>query len=410
MSDHAPVSADVVIVGGAAIGSSIAYHLAQDPAFSGRIVVVEKDPTYAKAASALSAASIRQQFSTAVNIRISLYGIGFLRQLGEHLAVDGEVPVIDLHEGGYLYLASGAGPDDAGAVILRDNHAIQTREGADIALFDRAGLAGQFPWLNVEDLACGSWGRTGEGWFDGWALMQAFRRKARALGVTYVTDEVVDVVRQGRVISGVTLKSGDRMACGTLVNAAGANGRKVAALAGVDIPVVPKKRFVYTFHCKQALAGVPLLIDPSGAWCRPEGRPDAAGQMFIGSIAPGEGEADPEMDDHDFSVDPHLFEDKLWPLLAHRIPAFEEIRPGRAWAGPYDMNLFDHNAILGPVEGIDNLVLANGFSGHGLQQSPAVGRALAEWVLYGQYRTLDVSDLGFDRIAKQRRVLEKCII
>ena len=410
MSDAVPVSADVVIVGGAAIGSSIAYYLAQDPAFTGRIVVVEKDPTYAKAASALSAASIRQQFSTAVNIRISLYGITFLRNLGEHLMVDGEVPIIDLHEGGYLYLASGSGPDDPGAVTLRDNHTIQTREGADIALFDRAGLATQFPWLNVQDLACGSWGRTGEGWFDGWALMQAFRRKARALGVTYVTDEVVDVKRQGRMIGGVTLKSGHKIACGTLVNAAGANGQKVAALAGVDIPVVPKKRFVYTFHCKQALTGVPLLIDPSGAWCRPEGKADASGQMFIGSIAPCEGEADPAMAENDFSVDPHLFEDRLWPLLAHRIPAFEEIRPGRAWAGPYDMNLFDHNAILGPVEHTDNLLLANGFSGHGLQQSPAVGRALSEWVIHGHYRTLDLSDLGFGRIAKQQPVLEKCII
>ena len=410
MSGSVPVSADVVIVGGAVIGSSIAYHLARDPAFSGRIVVVEKDPTYAKAASALSAASIRQQFSTAVNIRISLYGINFLRHLGEHLTVDGEVPVIDLHEGGYLYLASGSGPADAGAVTLHDNHAIQTREGADIALFDRAGLAAQFAWLHVDDLACGSWGRTGEGWFDGWALMQAFRRKARSLGVTYVTDEVVDVVRQGRKVVSVVLKSGEVIACGTLVNAAGANGRKVAALAGIDIPVVPKKRFVYTFHCKEALAGVPLLIDPSGAWCRPEGRPDASGQLFIGSIAPAEGEPDPEMDGNDFSVDPHLFEDQLWPLLAHRIPAFAQIRPGRAWAGPYDMNLFDHNAILGPVGDIDNLLLANGFSGHGLQQSPAVGRALAEWVIHGHYRTLDVSDLGFDRIAKQRPVLEKCII
>ena len=410
MSDFVPVSADVVIVGGAAIGSSIAYHLARDPVFSGRIMVIEKDPTYAKAASALSAASIRQQFSTSVNIRISLYGISFLRDLGQHLAVDGEAPVIDLHEGGYLYLASGSGPDDPGAVILHENHQLQKAEGADIALFDRQGLKSKFPWLNVDDLACGAWGQTGEGWFDGWALMQAFRRKARALGVTYLTDEVVGVTREGQSVTGVTLRAGHKISCGTLVNAAGAQGAAIAAMAGVTIPVVPKKRYVFTFHCKEPLQNVPLLIDPSGAWCRPEGRPDASGQMFIGSIGPCEGEDDPPMGEDDFSVDPHLFEDKLWPYLAHRIPAFEQIRPGRSWSGPYDMNLFDHNAIIGPVPGLDHFLIANGFSGHGLQQSPAVGRGIAEWILHKEYKSLDLRDLGFDRIAGQRPVLERCII
>jgi FAD-dependent oxidoreductase domain-containing protein 1 len=400
-----PESADIVIVGGAVMGSSIAYHLASHPAFSGSILVVEKDPTYARAASALSAASIRQQYSSAINIRISLFGIEFLRNIGHYLQVDGEAPVIDLHEGGYLYLAS-----QAGHAVLSENHAVQRQEGADIALFDQAGLAQQFPWLRVEDLVCGTWGRSGEGWFDGWALMQAFRRKARALGVRYVQDEVVGIKKNGSAVCGVTLASGARIGCGLVINAAGAQGRHIAAMAGIDIPVVPKKRFVYSFHCKTPLAGVPLLIDPSGAWCRPEGPPDGAGQLFIGSIGPAEAEDDPEMAADDFEVDPHLFEDRIWPALAHRIPAFEEIRPGRAWAGPYDMNLFDHNALIGPVEGVKGFLLANGFSGHGLQQSPAVGRGLAEYVLTGAYQTLDLSDLSFARLAANKPVLEKCVI
>lgn len=400
-----PETADIVIVGGAVMGSSIAYHLASHPQFSGSVVVVEKDATYKRAASALSAASIRQQYSSAINIRISLFGIAFLRDIGRHLQVNGESPVIDLHEGGYLYLAS-----EAGQGVLAENYAVQQQEGADIGWFDQAGLAAQFPWLRVEDLVCGTWGRSGEGWFDGWALMQAFRRKARSLGVHYIGDEVVGLGKKAGRVTDVHLASGARIGCGLVINAAGAKGRHIASLAGIEIPVIPKKRFVYTFHCKTPLDGVPLLIDPSGAWCRPEGQPDASGQLFIGSIGPCAGDEDPEMDENDVSVDPHLFEERIWPALAHRIPAFEEIRPGRAWAGPYDMNLFDHNALIGPVEGVEGFLLANGFSGHGLQQSPAVGRGLAEYALTGTYQTLDLSDLSFARLAKNQPVLEKCVI
>jgi FAD-dependent oxidoreductase domain-containing protein 1 len=396
---------DVIIIGGAAIGSSIAYHLAADPQFSGSVVVVEKDPTYVRAASALSAASIRQQYSSAINIKISLHGIHFLRKISDYLSIDGEMPVIDLHEGGYLYLAS-----EAGQSILVENYNVQMQEGADIVLFDGEGLSRQFPWLRTDDLYCGTWGKSGEGWFDGWALMQAFRRKARALGVHYLKDEVVAIETVGQSISGVRLASGECLGCGIVINAAGARGRDVAAMAGIDIPVFPKKRFVYTFHCKTPLSNVPLLIDPSGAWCRPEGRAGEAGQLFIGSIGPREDDEDPTMLDDDFSVDPYLFEDRIWPALAHRIPAFEEIKPGRAWAGPYDMNLFDHNAILGPVSGLSGFLVANGFSGHGLQQSPAVGRGLAEYIIYGEYRSLDLSELGFDRIRDNKPMLEKCVI
>ena len=405
MSDSVPASADVVIVGGAAIGSSVAFHLAADSGFSGRIVVVEKDPTYARSASALSAASIRQQYSSAANVRISLHGIDFLRRIGDILEVDGERPAIDLHEGGYLYLAT-----EAGAPVLRDNHRVQTAEGADILLLDPAALQARFPWLATGDLACASFGRSGEGWFDGWGLMQAFRRKARALGVAYVAGEVVGMEREGDRITAVRLADGSRIACGTVVNASGFHGRRVAAMAGVSIPVVPKKRFVFTWHCRAALPDFPLLIDPSGAWARPEGRPGPEGRLYIGSAGPAEGMTDPEMDPEDYDVDHAFFEEHVWAPLAVRIPAFEAIRPGRAWAGHYDMCEFDHNVILGPAGEVRNLLLANGFSGHGLQQAPAVGRGLAEWILHGRYVSLDLSELGFDRLAANRPVLERNVI
>lgn len=397
-------TADVVIVGGAAVGSSVAYHLATDPGFGGRVVVIEKDPTYRHSASALSAASIRQQFSSPVNIGISLFGIAFLRDIARHLGVDGDAPAIDLHEGGYLYLAT----TGAGEGVLRDNHVLQKAQGADILLLEPDALVARFPWLALDGIALGSWGRSGEGWFDGWGLMQAFRKKARSLGVDYVAGDVVGVDREGGRVDAVHLADGTRIACGALVDAAGASGGKaVAAMAGIEIPVEASKRCIFTFTCRGSFEGAPLMIDPSGVWCRPEGRPGPEGQMFICGGAPSEGQG---YDATDFEVDWPLFEESYWPALAARVPAFESIRPGRAWAGHYDMNLFDHNAIVGRAVGTTNVYLANGFSGHGLQQSPAVGRGLAELVAHGRYVTLDLSDLGHTRLVENRPLLERNVI
>lgn len=390
-------SYDVVIIGGAVTGSSVAYHLAADPAFTGRILVVEKDPSYQRCASALSAASIRQQFSTAVNVEISLYGIDFLRRLPDVLAVDGERPDVQLHEGGYLFVATEAGRD-----ILAENHALQTRLGADIVLEDPAALKRRFPWLNTDDLAVGCFGRSGEGWFDGYGLMQAFRRKARSLGVAYRAASVVGMgMDNGRVVS-VTLSDGETIACGAVVNAAGAGGRPIAAIAGVDIPIHVKKRIIFTFKCPDPVPNCPLLIDPTGVYVRPEGD-----GFLCGTQPPPD--RDPDVED-DYEVEWDLFEEIIWPTLAHRVPAFERIRPGRAWAGTYDMCAFDHNVLLGPPAAVPNLFLANGFSGHGLQQSPAVGRYLADLIVHGRPLGLDLSMLTPDRVAAKRPVVEKNVV
>ncbi len=401
MTANATSYADVVIAGGAVMGSSTAYHLLSDPGFKGRVVVIEKDPTYQLSASALSAASIRQQYSSAVNIRISLYGIAFLRRIGDHLEVDGERPQIDLKEGGYLYCAT-----PAGAPILAENQALQAAEGADILLMDPPALRARFPWLNVDDLAAGTWGRTGEGWFDGWGLLQAFRRKARSLGAEYLKGEVAAIEREGRKVVAVRLTDGTRIACGTLVNCAGSGGRALAAMAGLAIPVQAKRRYVFTFSCRDRVENCPLLIDVSGAYVRPEG------EGFICGASP-EADLDPDWHDEDPAtqeVDFAFFEEFIWPALAHRVPAFEAIRPGRAWSGPYDMCLLDHNAIVGPAGEIENFHLCNGFSGHGLQQAPAVGRGLSELIVHGRYRALDLSELGYGRVLADRPLLERNVI
>ena len=387
---------DVVIAGGAAMGSSLAYHLAADSGFGGRVLVVEKDFTYARAATSLSLSSIRQQFSCAVNIRVGLAGMAFLKAAKDLLAVDGEGPDLPLVENGYLYLASAAGAD-----TLRANHATQAAEGADIALLTPEETHARFPFLDIEGVALASLGLSGEGWFDSYSLLQAFRRKAVSLGATYVQDEVVEVEREGARVVGVRLASGRRVGCGAFVNTAGASGAtRLARAMGVEIPVESRKRCVFVFEAARVHDRFPLLIDPSGVYVRPEGR-----HYLVGGPPP-----DPDPDTDDFEVDWAPFEEILWPALAARIPAFESLKLVRAWAGHYDLNVFDHNAIVGRLPGYDNSYLAAGFSGHGVQQSPAVGRGLAELIVHGGFRTLDLSDFSFQRIAAGRPLLERNVI
>lgn len=387
---------DVVIVGGAAHGASLAYHLAADPSFAGSVLLVERDPTLAHAATALSAGGIRQQFSTPVNVAMSLYGIDFLRNAGGLLEVDGDRPDVGLVEGGYLFLASAAG-----AAALARNHATQTALGADIDYLDAAALAAGFPWLSTEGIVAGCHGRSGEGWFDGYALAQALRRKARALGATLVTGEVVAIETENGRAVGIRLADGSRVGAGIVAVTAGTATPRLIAPLGIALPVEPRKRFVFTFACRQTLPRLPLTVDPSGVYVRSEG------EIYLCGASPPP-EHDPPA--ADLEVDYALFEEAIWPVLARRIPAFAAIRPGRAWAGHYDFNTFDQNALIGPLPGCPNLLVGCGFSGHGLQQAPAVGRGLAELIVHGRYVSLDLSPLACARIIEGRPLVEEEVV
>lgn len=390
--------ADVVIVGGAIMGSSVATFLARRDDWHGRVVVVERDPTYRTSSTTLSAASIRLQFSTELNIEISRFGISLIKHLDEWLGVDGDPPLsIDFVEGGYLFLAS-----EAGRAILDHNHAVQRAHGASVVLLTPEELQARFPWMHTEDLAGGSLGLADEGWFDAYALLQAFRGKARSLGVEYVAGDVVAIELEGSRAAGVRLADGRAIGCDWLVDAAGPRAADVAEMAGIELPVRPRKRYVYHFDCRTPVAGAPLTIDVNGVYFRPEG------PAFIAGYSPREGEPDP--DTLDLELDRRPFEEVIWPTLAHRVPAFEAIRLLDAWAGHYEVNTLDHNAILGPHPEIENLLFANGFSGHGLQQAPAVGRGLAEWIATGRFQTLDLSPLGFGRIARNEPVRELNVV
>jgi FAD-dependent oxidoreductase domain-containing protein 1 len=373
------------------MGSSVAYHLKNDPNFTGDVVVIERDPTYARASSALSASSIRQQFSTPLNIHLSRYGIGFLRQASKLLDVD-----LGLKEPGYLFLAS-----DAGEAVLRANHAVQKGEGCAVELLDPVALRSRFPWISDEGVRLASHGVANEGWFDGPALMQAFRRKARELGVQYVADEVVKLSPNA-----VTLRSGATIEAGTIVLAAGPWSGEVAATAGIALPVEPRRRSVFVFDYQKEQGReppglMPLTIDPSGTWCRPEGR------FYIGGTTPAEGNDPPTAP---LEVQHQEWDDMVWPAIANRVPAFEAAKVVNSWAGYYEYNTFDQNGIVGRHPEIDSLIFATGFSGHGIQQSPAVGRAVAELIVHGSYRTLDLSPFGYERISAGRPIRELNVV
>jgi FAD-dependent oxidoreductase domain-containing protein 1 len=387
----------VVIVGGGAIGSSAAYHLATHPRFTGEIIVVERDPTYARASSMLSASGIRQQFSTPVSIRMSQYGLSFIRAAREVLAVDGDAPELAFKEHGYLFLASPAGVD-----VLRDNVALQRGEGAEIALLDPPQIMARWPWMRADDLAAGAFGERGEGSFDGPALLQALRRKARALGVCYVAQECTGFVRAGERVRGVVLGDGSVLACDEAVVSAGAWSGRVAATLGIAMPVVPRKRMVYVVACPEKLPRCPLVIDPSGIWFRAEGA------YFLTGRSPGEDEPDP--DEPPLTVEEEMFTERVWPVLAERVPAFERLKVTSSWAGYYELNLFDHNGIVGRHPAIPNVVFAAGFSGHGMQHSPATGRGVAELVADGGFTTLDLSPLGWPRLLEGRPLWERNVV
>jgi FAD-dependent oxidoreductase domain-containing protein 1 len=377
---------DVAVVGGGAIGSAVAAFLLDDPGFSGSVAIIERDPAFRRASSALSAASIRQQFSTPENIRMSRFSFGWLRA-----NVD-----IGLHESGYLYLA----PPD-GVAVLEANHVVHQAEGVDAILLTPGELAARFPWLSIDGVGLASLGLSGEGWFDGYTLLQRLRAVARDRGARLIAGEVVGMhLDRGRVAS-VALGGGGSIACGSVVNAAGPWAGAVAAMAGVTLPVEARRRSVFVFEPQTPVVGCPLVIDTSGAWFRPEGG------GFIAGIAPS---PDADVADLPLEVDRREFETRLWPALASRVPAFDAVRVTNSWAGYYEVNTFDHNAILGPHPDVTNLYFANGFSGHGIQQAPAVGRAIAELLVHGHYRTLDLSVFAFDRIAAGRAVAERAVI
>ncbi|XP_054854000.1 FAD-dependent oxidoreductase domain-containing protein 1 [Eublepharis macularius] len=429
--DLPPEQADVVIIGGGVVGWSVAFWLKMKEPWRNalQVVVVERDLQYTKASTVLSVGGIRQQFTMPENIQMSLFSAVFLRSINDYLGVFNQPPIdIQFNPSGYLFLAS-----EEGAAMLEENVKIQRTEGAEVSLLSPAQLKKKFPWLNTDGVALASYGLENEGWFDPWTLLNALRRKAVSMGVYQSRGEVTsfnsfsremmtadgEVVKLSR-IKHVNVQMPDSteyssVKCSIVVNAAGAWSGRVAelagvgtgspqSLAGVKLPVEPKKRYVYVWHCPDGPGlETPMLIDTTGAYFRREG----IGGNYLGSLSPTEEE---EPDTQDLEVDHDFFQEKVWPKLAHRVPAFESLKVKSSWAGYYDYNTFDQNPVIGAHPLVENIYFASGFSGHGLQHSLAVGQAIAELILEGEYKTIDLRRFSFYRLVKGNKILERNIV
>jgi glycine/D-amino acid oxidase-like deaminating enzyme len=388
---------DVVIIGGAITGSSTAWFLTENKDFTGRVLVVERDQSYEFAATSLSNSSIRQQFSTELNIKISQFGAEFSQNLPKYMG--GDAPKLKIRNFGYMYMAA----DQGFAAVLQAQQKVQLAAGAETRILTPEQIKAEYPFYEVCDLVLGSINTKDEGYFDGYTMFDWFRRQARARGIEYITNEVTAITRKGDRVESVTLATGEVVACGQVVNASGTRGAKMAAMAGITIPIEPRKRYSWIVKPEQPLVrDLPLTIDPSGVHFRT----DSDTTYLVGAHA----DHDPAVAFDDFTMDQDLWQDHVWPILATRIPAFEAVKVLREWAGHYDYNTLDQNAIVGPHPEVTNFLFLNGFSGHGLQQSPAMGRGTAEWLTYGAFRSLDLSPFRFERIAENRPLIEGAII
>lgn len=392
---------DVVIVGGAMMGSATAWFLTETAGFQGRVLVVERDPSYSACSTAHTNSCIRLQFSDALNVRISQFTAEFVKTLRSRMGGDPRVPELSIQNFGYLYLADTA----AFADLLRRDQAVQVACGAGTRLLSADEIAAEYPFYTLDDILLGSLNTVDEGYWDGGTVFDWFRRKARERGVEYVANEVVAMTRNpaGTQVDSVTLASGEVVACGHVVNASGPRAARTARMAGIDVPVEPRKRFTWVITAETPLSReLPLTIDPSGVHMRQDGP-----QTYMIGCPPS---TDPAAPYDDFTMEPGRWEDFVWPTIAARIPAFEAVRVVAEWAGHYAYNTLDQNAVCGPHPELRNFLFLSGFSGHGLQQAPAMGRGTAEWIAYGGYRSLDLTPLGYERVLSGARKVERAII
>lgn len=385
--------ADIAILGGGIIGSSIAWHLAESGR-AGRVAVIERDPTYEFAATPRANGGIRLLFSLPENIAMARYGRDFYAGFAERMAIDGTAADIAFRRQGYLFLS-----DNGGAKQMEANHAVQVANGVEAELLDPAGVQALFPSIAVDDVDLAVYSPN-DAWIDPYSALMGFRAKARALGVDYVKGEVSGWDSTGRKAGAVRLSGGETVEAETYVLACGAWSRDVAALIGLDLPVEPMSRESYVFKTDAAIEPLPFLKSETDLAIRPEG------DGYVGGIPDWSQPAG-----WNFELDPDRFESVVWPALAKRVPKMERLRLIRSWRGHYARSILDYSPIIGPwSDGLANVIIATGFSGHGIMHAPATGRAVRELILGGRFESLDLSCFAWDRIPANRPYREKGIV
>jgi FAD-dependent oxidoreductase domain-containing protein 1 len=380
---------DVVIVGGGIMGSSTAYSLmSADNKL--KVAVVEMDPVYTRASTTLSMANVRIQFSLKQNIQISQYAFEVLERFEDTMAVGEDKLNISYRREGNLFLI-----DENGCSVSKETLALQKSLGCRVEWWSPEKIKQHYPLYDMSGLVGGTFGPQ-DGHFDAYAVLMGYKAKARSLGAQYIKGEVVELVSAGGRISGVKLTSGGSLTAKFVINCAGAWAARVAQMAGVKLPVEPVKRQVFALDPAVKPEGpLPLTILPSGLYFRTE----TGDQILLGKSM------DEDPVGFDFNWDDKRFMEILWPELAEFVPSFDTLKLVRGWAGLYAVNTLDGNAILGEWPDLKGFFLANGFSGHGLQQGPAVGRYLAELII-GLTPTLDLSIFRPERILENKPLSE----
>ena len=392
-------SYDVVIIGGATMGACTAWFLISNPDFKGRVLIVEKDKTYLQAQTAASNNCMRQQFANPINVKIGQYAAEFVRNFRENLGGDPAVPDLPIRNFGYLYLSDGP---DLTKVLARDQ-AVQAEAGAGTKMVTPDEIAAAYPFYNLSDIERGSLNTVNEGYYNAPLMVEWLLRKSIENGVEYVENEVAAIGRDGDKVTSVTLASGEVIQAGAVVNAAGTRGGIVADMAGLKLDIQPKRRYTFIFRAKEPLdRDLPLTIDPTGVHFRQFGD-----DYLVGCPPLGE---DATVGVEDFSAEETIWEDKVHPIISNRVPQFKDVEVIDFWMGHYDFNTFDYNVVIGPHDVVSNFHFTNGSSGHGSQQGPSVGRGVAEQIIYGEFRSLDLSPFLYERFAKGERVIERAVI
>lgn len=384
--------ADVLVIGGGAIGASVAYFVKRlDP--GAEVAVVERDPAYTLASTPRASGGVRRLFSLPENIELSAYSIGFFEEFPATLALDGVPADIGLRKNGYLFIVPPSGRD-----VLRRNFDTQQKLGCRVLWLEPDELNHRFPSMNVADLGAAVFSPD-DGWLDPHSVLTGLKNKARSLGARFLADEVTGLVRQGHRVTAARLASGERVEVSHVVNAAGAWAKEVCAMVGVVVPIEPLRRYEHYFQCQDPIEPLPYIKDARRLAFRPEGAGYSGG---VPTLAEPRGYA--------FGVDGSYFEDTVWPALAHRFPQFERTRCLRTLPGLYDQNDFDGNVIIGPgAGGLGNFHMLAGFSGHGLMHAPGCGRAMAELLVTGSYQTIDLTRFGWQRLADGTPLRERGI-